>query len=188
LTQKAINISLVRKLKGLKAFFACFLLLCSITSFAQTSKESNLKAEFLYNLTQFIDWPASAYSSPEAPFIVGVLAEEFLQSAISKTVLGLKVKGHPIVVEKYPTTKDIKNCHLLFISNTQLEEIKENLPPLPTKNVLTVSDMPDFAIYGGIIRLIKKQNRIKMQVNLPASKEADLNISSKLLQLAEVLR
>jgi hypothetical protein len=41
---------------------------------------------------------------------------------------------------------------------------------------------------GGIIGFVTTRNKIKLQVNLTAAKTADLNISSKLLSVAEILK
>ena len=57
-----------------------------------------------------------------------------------------------------------------------------------SQRVNTLTDIPDFATSGGIIRFMTRENKIKLQINLAASKEADLNISSKLLQVAEIVR
>ncbi|MCW3110007.1 MAG: YfiR family protein, partial [Segetibacter sp.] len=155
---------------------------------AQTSREYNIKAVFLYNFTQFVEWPSNTFPGPDAPFIIGILGDDPFHSSIDEAVANEKAKGHPIIVQRYRNVKDINNCHILFISNTESGKLREILAALASKNILTVSDIPDFATTGGIIRFITKENKIKLQINLPASKDADLNISSKLLQVAEIVR
>jgi len=54
--------------------------------------------------------------------------------------------------------------------------------------VLTVSDMPGFVQSGGIIGFETVNNKIKLQVNLSTAKTANLNISSKLLSVAEIVK
>ena len=171
-----------------KALAVLLLLFISFQLPAQTSREYNIKAVFLYNFTQFIDWPPDAFRNPDAPFVIGILGNDPFRSAIDEAVAGEKVKSHSIVVQRYQNVKDIKNCNILFISNTEGGKLREIFSALPTKNILTVSDIPDFATTGGIIRFMTKENKIKLQINLPASKVADLNISSRLLQVAEIVR
>lgn len=155
---------------------------------AQNSREYNIKAVFLYNFTRFIDWPPNSFRSADAPFVIGILGDDPFHSAIDEAVAGEKAKGHSIIVQRYQNVQDIKNCHILFISNNEAGRLREILQALSNKNILTVSDIPEFATTGGIIRFMTKENKIKLQINLPASKDADLNISSKLLQLAEIVR
>ncbi len=40
---------------------------------ADASREALLKAAFLYNFAKFVDWPAEAFTSPEAPVILCIL-------------------------------------------------------------------------------------------------------------------
>ncbi|HSU52293.1 MAG TPA: YfiR family protein [Segetibacter sp.] len=155
---------------------------------AQSSREYNIKAVFLYNFTQFVDWPPSAFSNAESPFIIGILGEDPFHAALDEAVVGEKVKDHPIIVQRYHDVKDITTCHILFINLKEESKMKETLSILSGKNILTVSDMPDFAAIGGIVRFASEKNKIRLQINLPASKHADLTISSKLLQVADIVR
>ena len=50
--------------------------------------------------------------------------------------------------------------------------------------MLTVSDMEGFAEAGGVIGLMKTDEKIRFEINLLAAKEAGLVISSRLLSLA----
>ena len=163
-------------------------LLFSVHSPAQSSREYAIKAAFLYNFTQFIEWPATTFATSDAPFVIGVLGEDPFHSSLDEAVAGEKVNDHPIVIQRYQNAKDIKSCHILFISRKESGKLREILASLPAKNILTVSDIPDFASAGGIIRFMTVENKIKLQINLPASKMADLNISSKLLQVADIVR
>ncbi|HTE12268.1 MAG TPA: YfiR family protein, partial [Chitinophagaceae bacterium] len=57
---------------------------------------------------------------------------------------------------------------------------------LKGRNILTVSEAPDFSKEGGMIRFFTTENKIKLQINPDASREAGLVISSKLLRLAAI--
>lgn len=160
------------------------LLLCAQKS---ASREFNIKAVFLYNFTQFVEWPANALGNAEAPFVIGIFGDDPFQSFIDSTVAGEKVQGHNIEVQRYKDVKDIKNCHILYISAKEAARLKEVLLAVPNKNILTVSDIPNFARSGGIIHFINLNNKIGLQINASAAKAAELNISSKLLRVAEIV-
>src|SRR5438874_7448378 len=72
-------------------------------SSAQTapSKEYQVKAVFLFNFAQFVDWPANAFSGTNAPLVIGVLGEDPFGSFLDETVRGETVNGHPLVVQRY---------------------------------------------------------------------------------------
>ena len=42
---------------------------------ATPSAEYQVKAAFLYNFAQFVEWPARAFPAPDSPLIIGVLGE-----------------------------------------------------------------------------------------------------------------
>jgi hypothetical protein len=54
--------------------------------------------------------------------------------------------------------------------------------------VLTVGDFDQFAERGGMIQLIKEGNKFRFAINVDAVNASRLRISSKLLQLAELVR
>mgnify|MGYP006191273469 CR=1 FL=1 len=58
---------------------------------------------------------------------------------------------------------------------------------LEKRNVLTVGDHADFAARGGMIQMYTDQNKIRLRINLEAVKERNLQVSSKLLRLADVI-
>ncbi len=53
--------------------------------------------------------------------------------------------------------------------------------------ILTVGETPGFAERGGMIRFTLEDNRVRFEINVEAAREADLNISSRLLTLAKII-
>lgn len=164
------------------------LFITSAAASAQATIDYGTKATFISNFTQFIYWPRAAYQTADSPFVIGILGDDPFHSQIEEAVAGQKVKGHAVIVQRYQNVKDIKTCHILYICNSETERVKEIVASLPNKNTLTVSDIADFTTFGGIIRFINRENKIKLQINLAASKAAELNINPKLLQIAEIVR
>ena len=54
-------------------------------------------------------------------------------------------------------------------------------------NVLTVSDIENFAQSGGIIGFINIEDKVRFEINVNAAERADLEISAKLLNLAKIV-
>lgn len=152
-----------------------------------TSPEYQVKAVFLFNFTQFIEWPTVAFPEPDSPMIIGILGKDPFKDYIDETVRGEKINGHPLIVERFENLEDIKSCHILFISQTEKKQVKTILQSLSNRKILTVSDMSDFAKQGGMVRFVTENNKTRIRVNLEATKEADLTVSSKLLRLAEIV-
>lgn len=171
---------------------ACLILLAvnrSISSAQPQRKpplEYQIKAAFLFNFTRFIHWPASAYASADAPFVIGIMGNDPFGSYLDDLVNGEQIDGHSIVIRRYPNGGDISGCRLLFINIAAPARLKAILSSAAQQNTLTVSDADNFIKAGGMIRFFKEDNRIKMEIKLAATKTAQLDISAKLLQVANV--
>ncbi len=158
------------------------------------TSEYQLKAVFLFNFAQFVDWPPSAAQDsqppqpPQPPLLIGILGDDPFGSFLDETVRGERVGARPIQVRRYRRIADIEECNILFISRSENERVPDILSVFKNRAVLTVSDADDFASQGGIIEFFTDKSRIRLRINLDAADAAKLTISSKLLRVAEVVR
>lgn len=149
--------------------------------------EYQVKAVFLFNFTQFVQWPASTFINDQAPLIIGILGEDPFGPYLDKLVVGEKIDGHPLELRRYRRTDDFTSCHILFISRSESGQLDKVLGRLKGRSVLTVSDAENFSRYGGIIRFVTENGKIRLRVNLAEAKDAQLTISSKLLRPATIV-
>ena len=110
--------------------------------------EREVKAVFLFNFVQFVDWPASAFSSPEAPVVIGVLGSDPFGRLLDDVVEGEMVKGRPLVVARFRRVEDIKACHVLFISPSEMKSYERILTALDAQPTLTVGETENFTTLG----------------------------------------
>ena len=157
---------------------------------SRLSREYQIKAAFLYNFAKFVEWPAEAFVDDSAPIIFGVLGEDPFGDILDQTIKDKILNNRKLVIkriEKFEEDQDLADCHILFISSSEeklLEKIVETLGDL---SVLTVGEMKQFAQRGGIINFVIKRNKVRFEVNVDAAKQVRLRISSKLLNLANVV-
>jgi hypothetical protein len=149
--------------------------------------EYHVKAVFLFNFAQFVDWPAEAFAGPQAPLVIGVLGEDPFEGFLDQTVAGERLGGRPFQVRRYQSVDEIQTCHVLFISRPGADRPEGILAALRNRPILTVSDAAGFAEHGGMIRFVTEQSRIRLQVDLAAVEAAHLTVSSKLLRVAEIV-
>ena len=156
---------------------------------AQTApaKEYQLKAVFLFNFAQFVEWPASAFPETQTPLVIGVLGEDPFGTYLDETIKGETVNSHPLVVQRYRRVEDITTCHILFVSQAEESRLKPILSALKGRSILTVGDAERFSTGGGMIGFFTDHSRIRLRVNVEAAKAANLTISSKLLRPAEIV-
>ncbi|HZS08826.1 MAG TPA: YfiR family protein [Blastocatellia bacterium] len=163
----------------------CFISLLATGASGQGSREYDLKAVFLYNFTQFVEWPSKAFPNSSAPIIIGVLGADPFGRSLVETVQGETVRNRRLVVEHYSRVEEIKTCHVLFISQSEAGQLDRILSNLKGRSILTVGETPDFTQRGGVIGFVTEKNKIRLRINLAAARAAELTISSKLLRVAE---
>jgi hypothetical protein len=165
-----------------------FLVGCVLIFTAQKTpvREYQLKAAFLFNFTQFVEWPAGSFSTPKSPIIIGILGSNPFGSYMNELVTGEEVNGRPLVVQHYKTAEEVKACHVLFINIPKQQKPENIIAGLKGKNILTVGESENFIKEGGIIKFSMIDNKIHFQINPEAAKTAGLIVSSKLLRLAEI--
>jgi hypothetical protein len=154
---------------------------------AAISREYQVKAAFLFNLAQFVTWPPRALGKPDQPFIIGVLGKDPFGRFLDETVKGEKVGTHPMVVRRYGNAKDARNCQIVFISQSEKGRQASLLEDLKGRSVLTVGDFEGFAKGGGVVRFLTDKGKVRFRINLGAAKSAGLDISSRILRVAEIV-
>jgi hypothetical protein len=147
--------------------------------------EYRVKAGFVYNFVKFVEWPSEAFRSPAEPYGICVLGEDRFSGSLEGTVAGREVAGRPIVVRHVSAVKQVKGCHVLYISSAGSKRI----PPLPADvtapGVLTIGESDDSAAHGAVINLKLAAGRIRFDINVGAAERSRLRISSQLLKLAD---
>jgi hypothetical protein len=152
-----------------------------------SAKEYYVKAAFVFNFTQFIEWPERSFSLAKAPFIIGIAGEDPFGEFLNDIIKDETVKGHPIIIQHYHTVREAKNCHILFLSRDNSYIFLNDISLLNGRNILTISDIPDFALKGGMIGFFLENNKVRFRINLDRAKKASLSIDSKLLRLAQIV-
>lgn len=159
----------------------------AVAAQAPPATEYQLKAVFLYNFAQFVEWPESAFPEPDTPFVIGVLGDDPFGRYLDETVQGEAVNDHPLVVQRFGQVDEIKACHILFVSRREQQRLPQILAALKGRGILTVGDADGFAGQGGMIRFVTDHNRIRLRINLEVARADNLTISSKLLRPAEIV-
>jgi len=154
---------------------------------AEAPPEYQLKAVFLFNFAQFVDWPPEAFPESKTPIVIGILGEDPFGAYLDETVRDEKVNHRPLTVQRYRRVEEIEACHILFISRSEADRLGQILASLKDRNMLTVGDADGFTERGGMVRFVIEKNKIRLRINLKAAKAARLTISSKLLRPAEIV-
>lgn len=149
--------------------------------------EYQVKAVFLFNFSQFVEWPPSAIAERDAPFVIGVFGHDPFGNSLDEAARGETVDGRPLVVRQVRSAAEAGDCQILFIHKSEEAKLDDVLAALAHRSTLTVSDVDGSAQHGAMIRLITDKSRIRLRIDVEAARAAGLVISSKLLRSAEIV-
>jgi YfiR/HmsC-like len=159
------------------------------------SSEYLIKAGFVYNFASLVQWPSISFSQADSPIVIAVLGEDRFGSTLDRVLQGKKIDGHPFVIKRLRSVSELvksvgnpKECQILYVSAAAMPHLSEAIQTVRGLPILTIGEMPGFAKSGGIINLVLEDNRVRFEVNVKAAKNADLNISSRLLALARIVQ
>ncbi|MCS6829428.1 MAG: YfiR family protein [Armatimonadota bacterium] len=158
------------------------------TAVAQGVSETEVKAAFVYHFTGYVEWPASAFADSSVPFVIGVVGKSEILQALQNAVRGKNWNGRGFTVKRVETGKEMRACHVLFVAGSEAGRFTQIVEMLGDAPVLTIGESEGFVRKGGVINFYTEQNRVRFEINPDAARRARLTISSKLLNLAKIVR
>lgn len=163
------------------------LLLSSPVAAGSLTDEYQVKAAILYNFAKFIKWPPGSLPEKDTPFIFSIITRDPL-SGWGAEIESRTIQGHKVIVRQFRTVGELDQpCQVLFIHRSMEQESQQIIERMRNRPVLTVGDEIDLARRGGIVNFIKADNKIRFEVNIDAASRIELNISSDLLKLANIV-
>jgi hypothetical protein len=150
---------------------------------AQQPTEYQVKATYLYNFSQFVQWPPQATAASNS-FDICILGQDPFGSTLNSILANESIAGKRVAARRISSSQDAVNCRVLFISSSEGGRLKEILNALGGASVLTVSDLPQFTVHGGMLQFLLMDDRVRFEVNLAAAERAGLSLSSELLKVA----
>jgi hypothetical protein len=151
------------------------------------SLERKVKAAYLFNFAKYLDWPAGAFPSAQAPIIIGILGQDPFGQIIEQTIAKRRVGPRPVVLQRGKQVTELTNCHILFIASSEKDGLSKVLATLKGKHALTVSEIPQFCSNGGMLTFVIDHEVVRFEINLDNAEEAGLKISARMLTTAKAV-
>ena len=170
----------------------------------ETDREDRIKAAFLYNFINFVDWPEEKMPDNDEPVIIGIIGNKDFIKAFDpikdkqirgknivikyfKGLNGLKKSGGKNNFKQKQTIESLKKCHIMLFctcGSTPIDNSAAIIDVLKGSPVLTVGEQAGFLENGGNINFLVKK-KVRFEINLASAKHNNLKIRSKLLKLAK---
>lgn len=164
------------------------LLLACVSANAHAANVNQAKANLLYNIAKFVEWPGfKPHTDMEVPLVFTILGEDDLAVALAGVLSSRTVNGHPVFVRFARRPQDSKGSQILYVAASEIARLGDVLAVVDTAAVLTVSDAPGFAAQGGMVGFTTEGERVRFEVNLDQAEKTGLKLSAKLLALAKLV-
>lgn len=160
----------------------------------KSSQEYQIKAAFLYNIINFVDWPEEKDADSNNQITIGIIGKDPFENAF-EPLKNKQAKSKKVLIKRYVGFKEpensgnqieaIRKCHLLFVCNSEKQQLEKIINIVKDHSVLVVGDMNDFLESGGIVNFVIEDQKVRFEINNKTAKHAKLTIRSKLLRLAK---
>ena len=154
---------------------------------AEALTEVQVKAAYVYNFVKYVEWPAGAFATAQSPVVLCVAAGDGLRGALA-AIDGKQAQGRALQLRRAVRPDEFRSCHILFVPESEERVAGELLRKAGSLPVLTVGEHDGFAAAGGVIGFVVRDDRVQFEINPDAAARADLKVSSRLLQLATIVR
>jgi hypothetical protein len=146
--------------------------------------EYRSKATFLTTFPNFADWPDGTFASSSSPFIVCVLGDFRFGTALAEVSRDAMPHGRRISVRWVRNDQQLRGCHILFVSGSELARYSKVIALVQGTNTFTVGETTGFLAAGGMLAVSFENQVVQFEVNLGSAKDAHFHVSSRLLALA----
>ena len=151
------------------------------------TREYQVKAVFLFNFLQFVEWPPAAFRDEGIPIRIGILGDDPFGPALEETMRDETINKRRLVVTRSHRVEDLRDCQLVFIGKSESRRIETILSFLNNRPVLTVSEVDSFARQGGVIAFYQDGKKVRFEINPGTAQRLGLKMSSELLRLGKVV-
>lgn len=163
----------------------CSLALClTLPAMAQNMGQAvdRIKTAYVYNFAKFVE-----FSGPDDKTIrVCVLGKDDLNGSML-SLNHRMAQGREIVVRKDVAPEQVKDCNMVFVSETELRALPAVVRQLGNAPVLLVGDGRQAVDRGAHLALVYNDDRVEFDVNMLNLQKSNIKASSQMLKLARAV-
>jgi len=152
--------------------------------------EYSIKAGYLYNFTKYVVWPEQTFAASNTPLNICILGGDPFHGKLDQAVAGRTAGDGRVLEVKHLDGKDMsqaRQCQVLFIGRSEEQSAAAIVNSLKGASVFAVADFSNFAEIGGVANLRIEGNRVRIDLNMNAAVRANLKVSGKLQQVANIV-
>ena len=185
-------LSMTRPAAALIHLLLIFLAITPLQALSQESPhtitESRVKAAFLYKFCLYVEWPQSAFLSPDSPLQIGIAGSHDRVALVQAEVRDHIVKGRPLQIRQVDDAAPVDGLHVLFIARSEEHRLLQLLAQVPRQPLLIITESEAGLDNGAVINFDVGDKRVRFDIALYSAEERGLQMSAQLLKVARTVR
>ncbi len=172
-----------RRLPTLSRLAVLWIAMASLgTAHAQSASETGVKAVFLVRFGSFVEWPAQAFASRNAPLTVCVAGADALADSVVRAA-NADQPGNRINVRRLDTVTQGSGCNVLYAGGGRIQSVESALRAVEGEPVLTVTDARN-GNTRGMIHFLVVDERVRFHIDQGEANRRGLRLNARLLNIA----
>jgi YfiR/HmsC-like len=149
--------------------------------------EIEVKAVFVLNFIRLVNWTSASGEENGAELSICALSKSEFAAAVQNAVSGKTVRDRLVRVRIDPNPDPLR-CRVLVVDAAQYHAAQQVINAIKNARILTIGNGPGFLDIGGMLELVVEDRKVQFDASLHAIRQADLNVSARLLHLSRNLR
>ncbi len=158
--------------------------------------EQKIKAGLVYNLLKYTAWsnisaaPGADNKATEnlanTKLVICIFGDDPFDGYLSP-LEGRTAQQATISITRITQVQQAEQCNAVIIHRSQTQQLTPLLQFLHGKNVLTISDIAQFAEQGGMVEMTRQDEKVALHINKESLDSAKLSIDARMLKLATIV-
>lgn len=176
-----------------KATVSWLFVLLNLMAFQVSANEQDeaalqVKAQFIYNFANFVEWPNDAFSNSETPIKVCLFGEVAFAPYLY-TFDGAMIGERELIVTRADQIVQVREgCHILYVGNDKRVKLPNFWKQIQYVYVLSIGSRDGFADKGGVVNILRSNDKLQFDVNIENALSNGLFLDSDLLALARIIK
>lgn len=149
----------------------------------QQATEASIKAAFLYKFAGYIEWPANAFTAPDAPLVIGITGSDEVAAELERLLPGRSINSRPVLVRRFREGEPPKGAHIVFIGRGE-PNARAVVRAAQQSGALAVTETERGLETGSSINFVLVEDHVGFEVSLDAAERGGHRISSRMLAVA----
>lgn len=146
---------------------------------------ARVKAEYLFRFLGYVEFPRTMLPQPDTPLVIGVTGADDVFEALADTLPMRTVGTRQVQRRRLLPGDSLSGIHMLFAGRKVDLQQDSLVQSARAAHVLLVTDAPGGLGVGAVFNFLLLGDQLRFEASLEAANRASLQVSSRVLVLAE---